>query len=148
MLSVWFGHIIFTSFQYKITYVILLFFSLVIYSLSSVIYFSSNEIYDFFITKYNFLYWIILLFFSNSFFTVIFIIEVLSTLIFLLLVTSTFSSSFFYKNINLDFKFFFQNTIPYTFLNSIIFLFWVSLVSSLNLFVFLIYVYTMLMTFD
>lgn len=148
IISIWFGHLVFTSFQYKIIYLVFFFFYLVLYSMISTIYFSSNEVYDFFLTKFNFLYWITFLFFSNSFFTVIFIVEVLSTLIFLLLVTSTFSSSFFYRNINLDFKFFFQNSIPYSFLNSIIFLFWISLVSSLNLFVFLIYIYTSLVTFD
>ena len=147
-LSLWFGHVIFTSFQYKFVYFLLLFFSLVLLMISSLTYFSSSEIYDFFITKYNFMYWIILIFMTNSFFTVIFIIEVLSTLVFLLLTTSTFSSTFFYKNTNFDSKFFLQSSLPYTFLNSIIFLFWVSLLSSLNLFIFLIYIALNLMTFD
>lgn len=147
-LSIWFGHIIFTSFQYKFVYFILLFFILVLVMLSSLIYFSSSEVYDFFITKYNFMYWIMLIFMTNSFFTVIFIIEVLSTLVFLLLTTSTFSSTFFYRNVNFDSGFFLQSILPYTFLNSIIFLFWVSLLSSLNLFIFLIYIATNLMTFD
>lgn len=147
-LSLWFGHLVFTSFQYKFSYLILLFFTFILLMISSLTYFSALEIYDFFITKYNFMYWILLIFMTNSFFTVIFIIEVLSTLVFLLLTTSTFSSTFFYKNTNFDSRFFLQSLMPYTFLNSIIFLFWVSLLSSLNLFVFLIYVATSLMTFD
>lgn len=147
-LSIWFGHIVFTSFQYKFIYFILFFFFLLLVMLSSLTYFSSSEIYDFLVTKYNFMYWILMIFMTNSFFTVIFIIEVLSTLVFLLLTTSTFSSTFFYKNVNFDSKFFLQSALPYTFLNSIIFLFWISLLSSLNLFVFLIYIAIHLMTFD
>lgn len=147
-ISAWFGHILFTSFHHKILYLILLCFFLVLLCFSSSLYFSSSEVYDFFSTKYNFCYWILILFFSNSFFTVMFIIEVLSTLVFLLLVTSTFSSTFFYKNLGFNSKFFFQNLMPYTFLNSIIFLFWISLISSLNLFIFLIFVSLNLMTFD
>lgn len=147
-LSVWFGHLIFTGFQYKVLYLILGFFILIIFCFASSMYLSSSEIFDFFITKYNFVYWVIMLFFSNSFFTVIFVIEVLSTLVFLLLVTSTFSSNFFYRNINFNSKFYLQSLMPYSFLNSIIFLFWVSLLSSLNLFVFLIFISVNLMTFD
>jgi hypothetical protein len=129
-------------------YLIFLFFSLILITVSSLTYFSASEIYDFFITKYNFFYWLIIIFMANSFFTVIFVIEVLSTLVFLLLVTSVFSSTFFYRNVSFDSSFFLQSLLPYTFLNSIIFLFWVSLLSSLNLFVFLIYVSLNLMTFD
>ena len=55
-LSIWFGHIIFTSFQCKFIYFIILFFMLVLIMLSSIVYFSSSEIYDFFITNYNFMY--------------------------------------------------------------------------------------------
>ena len=147
-ISAWFGHLVFTGFQYKVTYLISFFFVLILASVSSLTYFSASEIYDFFITKYNFFYWLIIIFSANSFFTVIFIVEVLSTLVFLLLVTSVFSSTFFYRNISFDSSFFLQSVLPYTFLNSIIFLFWVSLLSSLNLFVFLIYISLNLMTFD
>lgn len=144
----WFGHLIYSSFQSKILYVTIIFFTLVLYILLSVSYFSSNEIYDFFVVKINFLYWLIFLFFSNSFFVIIFTIEVLSTLIFLLISTSVFSSFFFYKNINLDSKLFLYNTFPITFFQSLIFFFWVSLLSSLNLFLFIIVMYTNLVTFD
>jgi hypothetical protein len=147
-LSTWFGHLIITSFQIKVTYFILLYFIVVLTSLFSSTYFASREIYDFVATTFSFAYWITLLFMSNSIFTSIFIIEVISALIFLFLVTSTFSTVFFYRNMDLTFGTFFQNSTPYTFLQSIIFFFWMSLIASLNLFVFTILLYLKLLTFD
>ncbi len=144
----WFGHIIFTSYHSKMLYLILISFFVLLYIFLTISYLSSSEIYDFFITKFNFLYWIIILFFSNSLFTSIFVIEVLSTLIFLLITTSMFSTVFFYKNINFDSKIFFKNDSPYTLLQSFLLLFWISLITSLNLFVFIIFFYHSLITFD
>lgn len=146
--TAWFGHIIFSSFQYKVTYFVSFMFILVLHLFSTSTYFSSNEVYDFVITKYNMYYWILFLFFSNSIFTAIFVIEVLSTLIFLLISTSIFSTTFFFKNISFDLKVFFKNDMPFVFLQSLLFFFWVSLVSSLNLFVFIILFYNNLLTFD
>jgi hypothetical protein len=85
---------------------------------------------------------------SNSIFTLVFIIEVISTLIFLLITTSAFSTTFFYKNIDFDVKNFFHNVTPFTFLHSLFFFFWISLISSLNLFIFIIYMYKTLVTLD
>lgn len=85
---------------------------------------------------------------ANTLFTLMFIIEVISTLIFLLVTTSAFSTTFFYKNINFDVLNFFAGIGPLTFLRSIFYFFWVSLISSLNLFVFLIYMYKFIMSFD
>lgn len=147
-ITVWFGHIIFTGYHSKILYLSLTFFFLVFYLLLTVSYLSSSEIYDFYISKINFFYWILILFFSNTIFTSIFVIEVLSTLIFLLITTSMFSTLFFYKNINFDYKIFFKNEIPYTILQSFLFFFWVSLVTSLNLFIFIIFFYNNLVSFD
>ena len=64
--SSWFGHIVYTSFQYKMSLFILLTFIVLIYLYSSVTYISSKEIYDFIITIFNFMYWIMVLFFTNS----------------------------------------------------------------------------------
>ena len=141
-LTIWFGHIMFSSFQSKMTYFVFFIFYIVLYFITTTTYYSSNEIYDFIITQFNFLYWLTLIFMSNSIFTLMFIIEVISTLIFLLITTSVFSTAFFYKNINFDSKNFFQNNTPFTFLHSLFFFFWICLVSSLNLFVFIIFIYT------
>lgn len=148
IITAWFGHIIFCSFQSKMFYLISLTFYLLLLLFFSSSYLSSNEIYDFLIAKINTYYWIIFLFLSNSLFTVIFVIEVLSTLVFLLITTSLFSTTFFYKNISFDSKIFLQNNTPFTFIQSLLFYFWVSLLSSLNLFVFLIFFYNNVLTLD
>lgn len=147
-ISLWFGHLVYTSFQYKITILILLTFIIFFYLYSNVSYVSSREICDYVITNFNFLYWVILLFYSNSLFTVIFIIEILSTLIFLLLLTSVFSSTFFYKNVDFSSHSFFESSTPFTFIQSILFFFWISLLASLNLFLFLIFLYDKMFSFD
>jgi hypothetical protein len=147
-ISSWFGHLTFTSGQSKIVYIVLFMFTLIMLMFLTTVYLSSQEIYDFIVTKLNFLYWLLILFFSNSIFSVMFVIEVLSTLIFLLITTSTFSTSFFYKNTDLNSGNFFHNHSPYTFLQSILFFFWVSLISSLNLFIFMIFLYNKMVTFD
>lgn len=147
-ISLWFGHIVYTCFQFKITILILFFFTLFNFLYSCVSYLSSREIFDFLIVQFNFLYWTILFFYANSFLTVIFIIEILSTLVFLLISTSIFSSCFFYKNIDFSLNSFFENSTPYTFIQSILFFFWISLISSLNLFLFLILFYDKMFSFD
>ena len=147
-LTAWFGHLVFSAFQLKVFYFILFIFFLVLYITTSVTYYSSNEVYDFIITQFNFLYWLLLLFMTNSTFTLMFLIEVTSALLFLLITSSVFSTAFFYKNINFELTNFFSQLTPFSFLQSLLYFFWISLVSSLNLFVFLIYTYQHLVTFD
>jgi len=147
-LSTWFGHILFTSVQYKFTYFITFFFTLTWSTYVSSFYYSSKEVYDFTSVTFSLFIWLVFIFYSNNIFTMIFFIEVLSTLIMLLVVTSTFSTSHFYNNLNLSSHGFFQLTTPYTYLNSIIFFFWISLIGSLNLFFFLILFFIKFLTFD
>jgi hypothetical protein len=148
VLSVWFGHITLTLYTSKIIYLILLVFLTVILVLLTTSYFSSKEIYDYFLTLFNFFYWIVLLFLSNSIFTLIFIIEVLSTLIFLLIITSVYSTSFFYKTTNTYKSHFFEQNTPFSYIQSLLFFFWISLISSLNLFLFLIFLFFKCFTLD
>ena len=146
--SIWFGHLILTSFQLKISY--LTFFTFMLYHLvfNSSAYFTSREIYDYSIVTFHFAYWVLFIFYSNTIFTTIFIIEVIGTLIFLLVITSTFSSTFFYRNLNLNYGHLSQQSTPQTYLQSILYIFWISLISSLNLFVFLLLFYFKLLTLD
>jgi hypothetical protein len=146
--SAWFGHLVFSGFSYKLVFLIIGSFAAVLCSFTSNVYFSSKEIFDYLITKFNFFYWIVILFLSNSLFTTIFIVEVLSTLIFLLVITSVFSTAFFYRNLNLSFGHIFQHSTPYAYIQSILYFFWISLVSSLNLFVFLIFFFYKVYTLD
>ena len=147
-ISAWFGHVVFASFQTKIFTLLNFSFILFLWVFSHTTYYSSKEIYDFLITTFSFFYWIFLLFCSNSIFSTIFVIEVLSTLILLLIVTSTFSSTYFYRNTNLSFGHLFQQTTPFSYIQSILYFFWVSLISSLNLFLFCLFFYIKVLTFD
>lgn len=146
--STWFGHLVISSVQLKFIYIILLFFTLTMFILISYINFTSQESYDFIIINVNFLYWLIFLFFSNSLFTSIFIIEVISSLIMLFLVASTFSTLSFYRNLTFNFTNYIHLVMPYTQIQSLIFFFWMSLIASLNLFIFLILVFQKLYTLD
>jgi hypothetical protein len=147
-ISLWFGHIIISATQLKIINFIWLYFLLIILILSTSFYFNSREVYDYFITLFSFVYWMSILFCANSIFTTIFIIEVVSSLIFVFLITSTFSTTFFYRNLNLNFGSYFQSSTPYMFIQSIIFFFWMSLIASLNLFIFLILFYLKTFSLD
>ena len=146
--SAWFGHLVFTAFQAKMGVLVCLSFICCLWVLTSTTYFASREIYDYTITTFNFCYWVYVLFLSNSIFTTIFIIEVLSALIFLLIITSTFSTAYFYRNTNLSFGHMFQQSTPFTYLQSVLYFFWISLISSLNLFLFCLLFYTKIPTFD
>ena len=146
--SAWFGHIIFANYQLKMTYFVFSLFFFITYILLTTMYFTSREVYDYFIVLYNFFYWIVLLFMANTIFTTIFIIEVISAVIFLLIVTSTFTSNYFYRNLDLSFGNLFQNSTPYTFLQALIYYVWISLISALNLFIFILLLYIKLHTLD
>lgn len=148
IISAWFGHLIFTSFQYKIVYFMTLVFLLLWIAYISTFYYSSQEVYDYTLVTYSFFFWMLLMFFTSNFFTMIFFIEILSTLITLLLVTSVFSSVYFYNNLSLNNASYFSSSTPFSFLQTLIFFFWVSLIGSLNLFVFLTLFYIKFLTFD
>lgn len=147
-LTAWFGNIILSSFQLKITYLIIFFFFLILTVYSTSFYFSSKEPYDFIIVVFNFFFWLLFLFYSNTIFTVVFFIEITSTLIFLLIITSTFSSTYFYNSLNLNLHGYFNQTTPFFYVQVLIYFFWISLISSLNLFFFLILFYIKFLTMD
>jgi len=146
--SAWFGHILYTNYQLKMGYFISALFFLILTVLFTSTYLTSRELYDYYIVLYNFFYWIFLLFTANSILTTIFIIEVISAIIFLLIVTSTFSSTYFYNNTSMVFGNLFQNSTPFTFLQSLIYYFWISLISALNLFLFILLLYVKIHTLD
>ena len=144
----WFGHLIFAGFQIKITYYTLIVFYLIWLAYLTSFYYTSQEVYDYTIISYSFFIWTLFLFYANNIMTVIFFIEILSTLIMLIIVTSTFSSTYFYNNLNLDHHNYFNQTLPTSFLQTIMFFFWISLVSSLNLFIFLTLFYLKFFSLD
>lgn len=148
LISIWFGHLIFTSFQLKMSSFLLFVFVFVWLAYISSFYYSSQEVYDYTIVTYSFFLWTIFLFLSNNIFTVIFFIEILSALITLLLITAVFSSTYFYNNLSLTSHSYFNQSTPFAFLQTLMFFFWISLISSLNLFLFLTLFYLKFLTFD
>lgn len=148
VLLTWFGHLVLSSIQYKVFYWIIAWFTLVWVTYSTSFYFTSTEVYDYSIVTYFFAFWLLLLFYSTNLFSFIFFIEILSTLILLLLITSTFSTSYFYTTTTFSTHSYFQQSFPFAFIQTLLFFFWVSLVGSLNLFLFLLLFYVKLVTFD
>jgi hypothetical protein len=147
-LTAWFGHILFSSFQYKVTYMLFFFATSYLLTLTMVSHYSSVAIYDFTLVTFNFFFWSWLTFFSNNLFTFIFFVELLSASITLLLVTSTFSSSHFYNNLSYSKHNYFSSSTPTAFLQTLLFFFWITLVSSIMLFVFILLFYLKVLTFD
>lgn len=146
--SIWFGNLIISIFQIKISYLLINFTFLLIMGLFAFIYFNSREIYDFVLVLLNFIFWIFFLFFANNLFSIIFIIEITSTLLFLLFVTSCFSSTYFYNNLNINLYNYFNNSSPLFFIQAVIFFFWTSLLASLNLFLSIIFFYLKFFSFE
>lgn len=147
-LTAWFGHIIFSSFQYKVTYLLFIFGLTYIFSTNLSTHYSSMMTYDFTLVTFNFFFWVWLTFFSNNLFTFVFFIELLSASITLLLVTSTFSSSHFYNNISYSKHSYFSFSTPTAFLQTLLFFFWITLVSSILLFLLVLLFYIKILTFD
>jgi hypothetical protein len=148
VLTAWFGHIVFSSFQYKVTYLLFFFAVTYLLTLTIVSHYSSVGVYDFTLVTFNFFFWVWLTFFSNNVFTFIFFVEILSASITLLLVTSTFSSSHFYNNTSYTKHNYFSSSTPIAFLQTLLFFFWITLVSSIFLFVFLLVFYLKILSFD
>lgn len=147
-LTAWFGHLIFSNFQFKLTYVLYSFFITYLVVLLSTHHASSLNFFDFVVTVLNFFMWVWVLSFSSNVFTFIFFLELLSAAVTLLLVTSTFSSYHFYSNISFTQHSYFQISTPTSYLQTLMFFFWITLFASLALFLFLITFYLKFFTFD
>ena len=147
-LTAWFGHIVFSDFQFKFTYVTYFFFSTYLLVFLSSSHASSINFFDYLNTTVHFFTWLWLMTFSNNLFTFIFFLELLSALITLLLVSSAFSSYHFYNNLSFTKHAHFNLSTPTAFLQTLMFFFWVTLLSSLTLFVFLLTFYLKFFSFD
>ena len=145
---IWYNHLIFSNWQYRLSFYLTInfFFILIVYN--TILFFTNSDLYDYYITIYNFYLWLFFMFFSNNFFTFIFFIEILSTLIILMITTSTFSSTYFFNQISFTKYSYFQNLSVSSFIKTLIFFFWTSLLASLTLFLFLLLFYLNVVTFD
>ena len=146
--TAWFGHIVFSQYQFKVTYLLFFFFLSYLAAFLTTTHYSSTNVYDYTLTTFNFFIWLWLTFFSNNIFTFIFFLELLSASVTLLLVTSTFSSAHFYNSSSYSRHNYFQLSTPTALLQTLMFFFWITLVSSLMLFLFLLTFYFKFLTFD
>ncbi len=146
--NIWFGQIVMSSMQRNLTLLCISSFGLVYYIYNTNIIYNTKDVYDFIIALFNTLIWTFLLFYSNNLFVVIFFIEILTGLTTLVLITSAFSSTYNYQVWNFSKSLYFNSILPKNTLDTLIFFFWMSLVSSLLLFIFMIFFYTHLFTFE
>ena len=147
-ISSWFNNLQVNSFQIRMMFLILFTFYLSMQLFTSTSYFSSKEVYDLLISKINFVLWFMILFQSNSLITTIFIVETISSLIFLFVITSVTSTHYNYNNKLTISGHNFFNVFPTTYIQSLMYYYWVSLISSLNLFLFVLFTYYNLFTLD
>lgn len=148
VLTLWFGHLTFTALQFKVLYLVSVMFVTYLISLCNVTHLSSRLIYDYVITLFHLWVWLWVLFFTNNLFSLIFFVELLSISVTLLLVTSVFTSSHFYNLTSYTTHTYFQHSYPTTLLHTLVTFFWMTLVSSLLLFLFLLIFHVLILTFD
>lgn len=145
----WYGHLIFTSFQFKYQFLVFNLVLLFIYLILQNIITINKLNNDFFIFFYNFILWLILLASVTNFFTLIFILEIITLLVFALL-----STSFFFIKGNLYFTLNdFNNLLFYnlTYINviqTLLVLYWVSFFSSIFLFLTSFFIFFNVFTFE
>lgn len=137
-LILWFGHLAFTSFQAHIILIFAVFGFISAWSVTSTWTNTTRESFDLGMVVVHLLFWEVLLFAANSLLTVLLLIELLTTAVFVVLVSSSFSSFSFYSTLDFHRARSFTTGGPAGFLRSLLSLFWMSLVISLNLFLFLI----------
>ena len=146
--TAWFGHITFSTFQYKMTPLLFVLFASYLTVVAANTHYSTTQAYDFTSTLFHFVTWVWMLFFSNNLFTFIFFLELLSALVMLLLITSTFSSAHLYNTLQYSSASYFQTSTPTAFLQTLLMFFWTTLVASLVLFTFTMVFYLQFLTFD
>jgi len=148
VVSIWSNHFLINNYNLKMVYFIFFIFLFILLVYTTVFYMSSKEVYDYYMVIINFNLWMVILHSTNSLFSVLFVIEVLTTLVLLLNTVSVFSSAYFNLNLKLSYYDFNHKNLPSSFIKSILFYFWTSLLSSLFLYFFLIFFYQRINTFD
>lgn len=127
----WFGHFLFSIFTWKLFFFIFAMFNVLSVALCLQFQFISREINDCNLVLLNFFYWIFFLFTANTLISIFFVIEILSTLLMLILITT--GDIFFSHPLQLTGlrNTWTKTTPPFS---AIFIFFWISLVTSLFLF--------------
>jgi hypothetical protein len=148
VINTWFGQLTISAFQRAISLFVAVIFTLTIYVYTTYLIFNTKEVYDFIITIFNVFLWILFIFYANNIFTVVFFIEILTGLTVLLFITSIHSSTYTFNTSSFSKSLYFNQLAPRATLDVLIFFFWMSLLSSLFLFIFLIFFYIHVPTFE
>jgi len=143
-----FGHLTFTLFERKLGLLVWLVFSLflLIFLGSSVV--VGSSFYDFLITLSHFSYWLGFLFLATNVLTVSLVIEILTSLIMLVVVTSYAFTSQPLLRYTTQANYTLNLTPQTTYLYSLLTFFWVSLLTTLTLFLSLVILYTKVFTIE
>jgi hypothetical protein len=134
--------------QFKLTYVLYFFIVTYLIAVSTGIHSSSVNVLDYLISVLNFFFWTWFTSFSSNVFSFIFFLELLSAATTLFLVTSSFASSHFHNNLSFSRHSYFSTSMPTSFLQMIMLFFWLTLVSSLTLFLLLLFSYLKFFSYD
>jgi len=146
--NAWYGHVYFGQFQIRVFLGVAVWFLFIFKITLSTLNLSSKLSYDYILVYVHLFFWIIILFQVSTLISLIFVIELLSTLVLLLLATSAFSTNFFYTNQTFANNRYFANNLPSTHVQTLLIFFWISLITSINLFLFLIFFFNKFSTFD
>ena len=139
---------VYTDFQFKYLIFNSFFFLLIFTSLLSSSFLSGQNVFEFFFFVINLNIWLISLVFANNLLIFIFSVEILSTINFVLFVLSIFNQTTFYNLNDMDDFKYFNNTNPSLYLQTLIYMYWVGLIGSLLLFIFLVFFYKLTLTLD
>lgn len=143
-INLFFSSIVFTQFQFNICWLLIIICEFLILLISGLLRYQPNIFIEYTTILYFLLLWFIGLFMITNLFTFIFFFELLSlTVFFLLILSLNFNNLYIYKNITQ-----WQNNNINLFFYSFLYLFWISFISILNLFIFLIYFFKMTTSFD
>lgn len=143
-----FGHLTFSAFERKLMLLVLFTFSFFLAILLNSSDFSNSGSYDYFLTLLHLTFWLLLLFLTNNIFSLAFVVEVLTALITLMLVTS-YNNSFVTSTPHGGYQGLLNTpSIPSTYFYSLLTFFWTSLVTTLTLFLFLMFMYSKFLTVD
>lgn len=144
LITVCSGHLIITSQVLKINILLILVFFIYTLCFLELSVFSSRSVFDFIIIILTFLLWFLFLYALTSLFAVVFLFELLSILVLLLLVSSAFTT---FRNPLCGVSLQNSNTNSQN-LNGFLHFFWVSLISSILLFLSIVYFKSFFFSFE
>ena len=145
-LILWFNHFIFVNLQLKLLCVVLLLCAFTLLLLTSLMSSLNKDTTDFLLVLLNLFYWVGLLFFATNLFTFIFLIEILTILLFLLLpVSYLFNND---KTVMIINSYNSNNLIYVKLIDTLLFFYWLSYLTSIFVFLILFFVYSTFYTLE